>query len=71
MVGSCNIDPRSYLLCQEVAAVVDDAAYAAELRDLFLADEAQSLPVDPARWAQRPLGEKAMEQLARLAASQL
>jgi phosphatidylserine/phosphatidylglycerophosphate/cardiolipin synthase-like enzyme len=70
-VGSCNIDPRSYLLCQEVAAVVDDAAYAAELRDLFLADEAQSIPVDPARWAQRPLGEKAMEQLARLAASQL
>ncbi len=71
MVGSCNIDPRSYLLCQEVAAVVDDAAYAAELRDLFLADEAQSIPVDPARWAQRSLGEKAMEQLARLAASQL
>lgn len=71
MVGSCNIDPRSYLLCQEVAAVVEDAGFASGLRAVFLADEAQSLRIDPADWARRPLGQKANERLSRLVASYL
>lgn len=69
VVGSCNVDPRSMLLCQEIAAVVDDPRYAAELRDLFLADEAHSNYIDPARWAQRPLGDKIKETLGRSMAS--
>lgn len=71
MVGSCNIDPRSYLLCQEVSAVVDDATFATELRDIYLADEAQSQIVDAARWAARSCGEKAMERISRTVASNL
>ena len=71
VVGSCNIDPRSYLLCQEVAAVVDSADYAAELRSLFLADEAQSRRIDLAEWKHRPCREKANERLSRLLSSYL
>lgn len=71
VVGSCNIDPRSYLLCQEVAAVVDDAAFATSLRDIYLADEAQALPVDPDTWSQRPCSYRIKESVSRLLASQL
>ena len=71
VVGSCNIDPRSYLLCQEIAAVVDDEGYAASLKAVFQADEADSHFITPAEWAARPLSERLCERAARLVASQL
>ena len=63
MVGSCNLDPRSHLLCQEVAAVVEDGEFARQLKAAFLADEAESTCIDPAEWAARPCRERAAEAL--------
>ena len=71
VVGSCNLDPRSQLLCQEVAAVIDDNGYAAELKQVFLADEAESSYIDPAEWATRSCWQKTQESIMRLVASQL
>ena len=71
VVSSCNIDPRSYRLCQEVATVVDDAAFAVSLRDVFLDDEAQSTYIDPAQWHSRPFGQRLKENICNIIASQL
>lgn len=71
VVSSCNIDPRSYRLCYEVAAEVRDERYAATLRDIFLADEAQSAYTDPAEWRRRPLKDRLFEALAGVISSQL
>ena len=65
VVGSCNIDSRSHLLCEEVAALVEDPVYAAELKRIFLADESQSSYIDPSEWRNRPLRQKLAEQAAR------
>lgn len=71
VVTSCNIDPRSYRLCHEVAAVVLSPAYAARLRDIFLADEAQSSYIDPAAWPSRPVAARIIESLCNIFSSQL
>ncbi len=71
VVGSCNIDPRSYLLCEEIAAVIESPAYARELKDLFLTDEAQSHYIRADEWDSRPLANKVKEAAARTLASQL
>lgn len=71
VVGSCNIDPRSHLLCEEIVAVVDSSAYAAELKEVFLADETVSTYIDPAAWQHRSLMERCGEALALTIASQL
>ena len=65
VVGSCNIDSRSHLLCEEVAALVEDPVYAAELKRIFLADESRSSYIDPSEWRNRPLRQKLAEQAAR------
>ncbi len=71
VVGSCNIDPRSYRLCYEVAAVVDDPSFAATMRDAFLSDQACSNLISPDEWAKRPALHKMQESLASLISSQL
>lgn len=70
-VGSTNIDSRSYLLNLEVNAFIDDPAYEASLKEVFLADAAQSSEIDPAAWGHRPLLEKAAESFAKLFSYQL
>lgn len=71
IVGSCNIDPRSYLLCQEVMAVVESPEYAKTLKAIFADDESQSLYIDPDEWRQRPPTSKIKETLVRPLSSQL
>ena len=71
VVSSCNIDHRSYRLCQEVAVAVDDPCYASQLRDIFAADEAQSSYIDPDKWKQRPLANRIEEKLFNITSSQL
>lgn len=71
VVGSCNIDPRSYELCQEVVAVIDSSEYTLQLKAVFLADEAQSIYVNPSTWPDRSCKQKLLEQITRLASSQL
>ncbi len=71
VVGSCNIDYRSLLLCEEVAAVVTDTEFACQLRDVFLADESESHYIDPAEWNQRPIGHRLAEVSAGIIAKLL
>lgn len=70
VVGTCNIDTRSHLLCEEAAAVVESTDYALELKAVFLADEADSHYIDIHDWERRPalqrLGEYAVRTIATL-----
>ena len=65
VVGSCNIDPRSHYLCEEMVAEVHGAPFVHELKEVFLADEAQSHYIDPSEWQQRPLRQRLGEAAAR------
>jgi len=58
-VGSSNLDPLSLLLAREANVVVEDRAFAAELRDrLHEAVASHGVRIDPARYGQRPLGQR-------------
>lgn len=71
VVGSCNIDPRSYLLCEEIAAVVEDGGYAKELKEIFVADEQVSTYIAPDEWRRRSFARRCGEALANTISSQL
>jgi cardiolipin synthase len=66
MVGSANMDLRSFRLNFEVHALVRDAATAAQLEACFEADLALSSPIDPVSFAARPWTQKVIEGAARL-----
>lgn len=70
-VGSTNIDPRSYLLDLEIGAYIPNRDFALEIKNQFLADEAQSVYIDPAAFRRRPLHRKAVERIARIISPQL
>jgi cardiolipin synthase len=53
MVGSANLDLRSFRLNFELGAVVHDAGFAEELEQRFVADLEQSREVTPERLASR------------------
>lgn len=58
-VGSSNLDPLSLLLAREANVVVQDKAFAQELRArLYTAMHSHGRPVDPAAYSQRPLGQR-------------
>ncbi|HSD59700.1 MAG TPA: phospholipase D-like domain-containing protein, partial [Burkholderiales bacterium] len=64
-VGSSNIDPFSLLLAREANVVVDDAPFAAELRESLLrAIHEDSEPVHRERWRGESLASKALSWLA-------
>ncbi|MGC4080352.1 MAG: phospholipase D-like domain-containing protein [Rubrivivax sp.] len=65
-VGSSNLDWRSFVLNEEVDAVVVGAAFGGEMESLFERDVAASQPVTLADWQSRPLWRRATEGLARL-----
>ncbi len=66
VVGSANVDIRSFLFNFEVGAVVFDRAFARQLEDRFFADLAESAEVTAAALARRGLGAKLKEGFARL-----
>ncbi|SFB68129.1 putative cardiolipin synthase [Polaromonas sp. OV174] len=56
-VGSSNLDPLSLLLAREANVVIDDKAFAEDLRGRLLqAMAAQGHRIDPATYSRRPLG---------------
>lgn len=64
-VGSSNLDPLSLLLAREANVVVEDAAFAADLRrrlDHAMRHEGRSL--EPARYANRSWRERALDRIA-------
>ena len=64
-VGSSNLDPLSLLLAREANVVVEDAAFAIDLRQrLVHAMEHAGLPMDPARYAVRPWRQRVLDRVA-------
>ena len=64
-VGSSNLDPLSLLLAREANVVVEDVAFANQLRTrLMQAIAHHGLVMDPSRYARRPLIERVLERLA-------
>jgi cardiolipin synthase len=66
LVGSANMDLRSFRLNFEVHALVHDPAVAARLEQTFTADLAKSKLVSLAAWRQRRSRTKLYEGAARL-----
>jgi cardiolipin synthase len=64
-VGSSNLDPLSMLLAREANVVVDDAAFAADLRSRLLAAIAgHGRLIDAASYGQRPLVQRLLGRIA-------
>lgn len=64
-VGSSNLDPLSLLLAREANVVVEDAAFAADLRQrLVHAMQHAGRRMDPARYAGRPLRQRVLDRVA-------
>ena len=64
-VGSSNLAPLSLLLAREANVVVEDAAFAIDLRQrLVHAMEHAGLPMDPARYAVRPWRQRVLDRVA-------
>jgi cardiolipin synthase len=66
IVGTANMDHRSFDLNFEVNTIVYDTQFATQLRDAFYEDLKFSLPVDPLLWYARPLYKQFPEKVARL-----
>ncbi len=64
-VGSSNLEPLSLLLAREANVVVEDKAFAAQLRELLLdAISHHGHRVDPASHGKRPLSQRVLGGLA-------
>jgi cardiolipin synthase len=64
-VGSSNLDPLSLLLAHEANVVVDDEAFASQLRGrLMNAIAATGHAMSPAEYLSRPLRQRALEWMA-------
>jgi len=64
-VGSSNLDPLSLLLAREANVVVEDAAFAIDLRQrLVHAMQHAGRRMDPARYAGRPLRQRMLDRVA-------
>lgn len=66
VVGTANLDYRSFDLNFEVNAIVYDEGLATELRNVFYNDLDHSEKIDPATWYDRPLYKQLLEKSARL-----
>jgi len=66
IVGSANMDHRSFDLNFEVNTIIYDAHFARQLRDVFYEDLTHSEKIDPVEWFKRPLYKQFPEKLARL-----
>jgi cardiolipin synthase len=64
-VGSSNLDPLSLLLAREANVMVEDAAFAIDLRQrLVHAMQHAGRRMDPARYAGRPLRQRVLDRVA-------
>jgi cardiolipin synthase len=64
-VGSSNLDPLSLLLAREANVVVEDAAFARDLRErLVNAMQHAGRRMDPLRYAGRPLRQRMLDRIA-------
>jgi len=66
LIGSSNVDVRSFVLNSEVSLVCYDAAVTAELRAVQEGYFAESDLLDYEGWVRRPFAVRLSENLARL-----
>lgn len=66
IVGSANMDHRSFELNFEVNSIIYDQDIAGQLREAFLEDIKDANKIDPAVWAKRTKLSQLPEKLARL-----
>jgi cardiolipin synthase len=66
MVGSSNLDWRSFLHNYELDAVILGSEFAGEMEAAFARDLAQSTPIELATWNRRSLASRARELAARM-----
>lgn len=66
IVGTANMDFRSFDLNFEVNAIVYDTEIASELNDIFYADLKDAVKIDAVQWTNRPLYRQLLEKAARL-----
>jgi cardiolipin synthase A/B len=66
IVGSANMDHRSFELNFEVNCMIYDNDIAGELRDVFFEDIKDAKKIDPKQWAKRSLFKQLPEKFFRL-----
>jgi cardiolipin synthase len=66
LIGSSNLDNRSFALNNEVSVLVYDRAVVADLASIQARYLAASHTVDAAQWARRSIGRKVLQNIARL-----
>ncbi len=66
MVGTANMDSRSFDLNFEVNAIVYDKGIATELRDIFYEDLKNAVKIDAKTWKRRPIYKQLFEKTAKL-----
>ncbi len=66
LIGSANLDMRSFWLNFEATLIVYDTDFASMLRWMQMGHIASSKPVDPRRWKQRSRAVRLVENIARL-----
>ncbi len=66
VIGSANMDFRSFEHNFEVCGFVYDADFNAAMRRQFLRDREECLPLLPSQWFQRPRGQRFIESVFRM-----
>lgn len=69
LIGSSNMDIRSFALNSEISVLIYDAAVVARLREVQERYFAKGQLLSREQWARRPLREKLVQNIARLADS--
>jgi cardiolipin synthase A/B len=66
VIGTANMDYRSFELNFEVNVILYDQQFSEKLRSVFLKDLEDAEKIDAGRWCQRPAYKQLPEKLARL-----
>lgn len=66
MIGTANMDHRSFELNFEVNAIVYDAAFSKQLRGIFFEDLKEAAKINPDQWFKRAWSNRLLERTARL-----
>ena len=70
-VGSVNFDNRSFQLHDEVTLCVQSERFARQLHDVFESDLEDSEPIEPDEWRERPITQRARENVTKYARREL
>ena len=66
IVGTANMDFRSFDLNFEVNAIVYDSGIANQLTDIFYEDLKNAQKIDPVAWKSRPISQQLVQKTFRL-----